>query len=73
MTKYVMAGNYREFISWCLENGFNSNDTDQAIFLSHPDDLRGRRMEIIRYGNWIHNPCAFDPYLVEAEIIDKNK
>ncbi len=61
-TKIVIAGNYRQYLHYLRENELSPRD---ARYCCEVEQLRGlRKVEIVRYGTWWENPCAFDDYLL---------
>lgn len=59
--KIVIAGNYRQYKDYLLENNLTPQ---QARYVDAPEKLRGLRgVEVVKYGEWWLNPCANDWYL----------
>jgi len=47
----VIAGNYREYLDWCREQGITPHD--RGVFYATPLSLRGRgNLAVVRTGSW---------------------
>lgn len=68
MTKIVIAGSYHQYLQYLKDSGLTRAE---AYYVSKPSQLwRVRDEEVVLYGTWWNNPCAFCDFL---PIIEEDK